>query len=61
MIEYPKQLYLYGWDDLDASVVVHDAEQEAEARKAGYKMLSESSQPFETAPRKRRKAADGAE
>lgn len=61
MIEYPKQLYLHGWDDLSATVVVMDAEQEAEARKAGYTMLSESSQPFETAPRKRRKAADGAE
>ena len=61
MIEYPKQLYLRGWDDLSATIVVMDAEQEAEARKAGYTMLSESSQPFETAPRKRRKAADGAE
>ena len=61
MIEYPKQLYLHGWDDLSATIVVMDAEQEAEARKAGYTMLSESSQPFETAPRKRRKAADGAE
>ena len=61
MIEYPKQLYLHGWDDLDATVVVHDAGQEAAARKDGYKMLSDSSQPFETAPRKRRKAADGAE
>lgn len=61
MIEYPKQLYLHGWDDLSATIVVMDAEQEAEARKTGYTMLSESSQPFETAPRKRRKAADGAE
>ena len=56
MIEYPKQLYLHGWDDLSATVVVMDAEQEAAARKDGYKMLSET-EPV----KRRRKAADGAE
>ncbi len=40
-IEYPKALYLKGWADLDACVTVHDAAGEAEARKAGYRMLSE--------------------
>ena len=55
MIEYPKQLYLHGWDDLSATVIVEDAEQEDEARKQGYKMLSDEK------PKKRRKAADGAE
>ena len=54
MIEYPKQLYMHGWDDLSATVVVMDAEQEAAARKAGYKMLSEP-------VKRRRKAEDGAE
>ena len=40
-IEYPKSLYLKGWDDLDASVIVHDAEQEAQARDQGYRSLDE--------------------
>lgn len=39
--EYPKSLYLRGWDDLSAHVIVADAEAEAEARKAGYRMLSD--------------------
>lgn len=60
MIEYPKQLYLHGWEDLDATVVVHDAEQEAEARKQGYKMLHEPMQSV-MAAKKRGKAADGTE
>jgi hypothetical protein len=39
--EYPKSLYLRGWSDLSATVVVHDAAAEAEARAAGYRMLSD--------------------
>ncbi len=39
--EYPKALYLRGWDDLSASVTVQDATGEADARAAGYRMLSE--------------------
>lgn len=41
MLEYPKALYLKGWDDLDASVTVNDAESEAAARAQGYKSLAE--------------------
>jgi hypothetical protein len=41
MQEYPKALYLRGWDDLDASVTVRDAAEEAAARAQGYRMLSE--------------------
>jgi len=38
--EYPKSLYMNGeWEG--EHVIVHDAEQEAEMRKQGYKMLSE--------------------
>lgn len=52
--EYPKALYLKGWDDLDACVVVLDAEEEAAARKEGYRMLNE---PVEQdTPKRRRKA-----
>ncbi len=39
--EYPKALYLRGWDDLDAMVTVYDAAQEAEAREDGYRSLVE--------------------
>lgn len=39
--EFPKALYLRGWDDLDATVTVHDAAEEAAARGAGYRMLSD--------------------
>ena len=41
MQEYPKQLYRKGWDDLSDSIVVDNAEDEAEARIAGFKMLSD--------------------
>lgn len=47
IIEYPKSLYLRGWDDLSATVVVHDAAAEAEARAAGYRMLSDPPEPIE--------------
>lgn len=40
-MEYPKSLYLHGWDDLEATVIVNSVEEEEEARKQGYKMLGE--------------------
>jgi len=40
-IEFPKALYLRGWDDLAACVTVQDAGQEAEARVQGYRSLAE--------------------
>jgi hypothetical protein len=40
-MEYPKSLYLKGWEDLSATVIVCDEKEEAEARKQGYKMLKE--------------------
>ena len=40
-IEFPKVLYLRGWDDLDACVTVQDAGQEADARAQGYRGLDE--------------------
>ncbi len=40
-VEYPKALYLRGWEDLDAMITVYDAEQEAEAREDGYRSLAE--------------------
>ena len=40
-MEYPKSLYLHGWDDLDATVIVNTYEEEQEARKQGYKMLAD--------------------
>ena len=43
--EYPKALYLKGWDDLSASVTVNSKEEEASARKEGYKGLNEKAEP----------------
>jgi hypothetical protein len=40
-IEFPKALYLRGWDDLDACVTAQDAGQEADARAQGYRSLAE--------------------
>lgn len=40
-VEYPKQLYRSGWDDLSDSVVVNDAAEEEAARAEGFKMLDE--------------------
>ena len=42
IIEYPKSLYLKGWDDLDAMVIVYDEEGEKAARAKGYKGLAEN-------------------
>lgn len=53
--EYPKSLYLRGWDDLSAERVVKDAAEEADARAAGYRMLSELVEDAEPpAPRRGR-------
>lgn len=40
-MEYPKQLYGSGWKNLNDTVVVNDAKEEAKARKKGYIMLTE--------------------
>lgn len=53
MIEYPKALYLRGWDDLSASVTVQDAEEEKAARARGYRMLSEPAEPVAPEPPRR--------
>ena len=47
-IEFPKALYLRGWDDLDACVTVQDAGQEADARAQGYRSLGEPVAEAET-------------
>lgn len=52
--EYPKALYLSGWDDLGACVVVLDAEEESAARKDGYRMLTEQVGPQEAVKRRRK-------
>jgi len=41
IIEYPKQLYRSGREDLSDSVVVNDAAEEEAARAEGFKMLDE--------------------
>lgn len=40
-IEYPKALYLHGWDDLSACFVVNDLAEEEAARLKGYRGLHE--------------------
>lgn len=40
-VEYPKALYLHGWDDLDACVTVQDEAEESAARAEGYRSLAE--------------------
>ena len=44
-IEYPKALYLRGWEDLGAMVMVHNAAEEADARTEGYRTLAEPVAP----------------
>jgi hypothetical protein len=40
--EYPKGLYLRGWEDLDAFVIVQNAAEEAAARAQGYRHINEA-------------------
>ena len=46
-MEYPKQLYRSGWDDLADTIVVSDADAEGDARQAGFRMLSDPEEPAE--------------
>lgn len=39
--KYPKALYSKGWEDLSAMVTVNSDEEEAEARKNGFKGLDD--------------------
>lgn len=48
LIEYPKALYLRGWDDLAACVTVQDVGQEQDARAEGYRSLVEPVAKAET-------------
>ena len=41
-MQYPKQLYRSGWDDLTDTIVVHDEDEEGEARQNGFRMLSDA-------------------
>ena len=45
MIRYPLALYRAGWNDLEDFVTVLDEQQEADARRDGYRMLSEPIAP----------------
>lgn len=49
-IRYPLALYRAGWDDLSDFVVVHNEDAEADARREGYRMLSEPVEPPRPAP-----------
>lgn len=40
-MEYPKQLYRQGWDDLTDTVRVHTPAEEEAARRDGFRMLHE--------------------
>lgn len=67
-MEYPKSLFLRGWDDLEATKLVHGEDEEREARKGGYKSLAEfgaSHAGADDAPKKRgrkpKALTDGAE
>ena len=46
-MEYPKQLYRSGWDDLTDTIVVSDADAEGDARQAGFRMLSDPDEQVE--------------
>jgi hypothetical protein len=66
-VEFPKALYLRGWDDLAACVTVQDAGQEADARAQGYRGLAEPVAEAEAgddapdAPKRRGRPAKAAE
>lgn len=59
-MEYPKQLYRKGWDDLTDTIVVDNDEQEGEARASGFFMLTEQSEsePADPPIPRRRRAAE---
>lgn len=40
-MSYPKMLYLKGWEDTTANVVVNTLEEEKEARSKGYKAMDD--------------------
>jgi len=48
-MQYPKQLYRSGWDDLTDTIVVHDEDEEGEARQNGFRMLSDPDEQAEQA------------
>ena len=50
IVEFTKQLYRSGWDDLSDTIVVNSAEEEDGAREDGFKMLSDGD---ESTPAKR--------
>lgn len=43
--DYPRSLYLKGWDDLSLEKIVRSAEEEEAARAHGYKKLTEFPHP----------------
>lgn len=53
-MEYPKQLYRSGWDDLTDTIVVSDADSEGDARAAGFRMLDDQTEESATEAPKRR-------
>lgn len=55
MTEYPKALYLHGFEDLAAYVTVNNAAEEHAARGKGYKFLADQdSQPDAMAEKPKR-------
>lgn len=48
-MEYPKQLYRSGWDDLADTIIVSDPDAEDDARQAGFRMLSDPDEQAEQA------------
>lgn len=52
--KFPLALFMHGWADLDACVVVHSDEEEAQARSQGYRPLSEPVQEIAEEPEKRK-------
>lgn len=41
-MNYPRSLYLKGWEDLSLTVIVHSEDEELAARANGYKNLKET-------------------
>lgn len=44
-MEYPKILFLKGWEDLSQSVIVNSEKEELDAKEQGYKSLDEVDKP----------------